>query len=73
MSRPNPILIKNLRKSYPKGTKLELVRMEDSQAPPIGTIGEVVYVDDLGTIHMNWENGSSLGLCFGTDLFIKVE
>lgn len=36
--------------------------MNDYEAPPKGTIGEVIYIDDMGTIHVNWENGSSLGL-----------
>ena len=37
--------------------------MNDSQAVPPGTRGTVNYVDDLGTIHMNWDNGRTLGIC----------
>ena len=34
-----------------------------------GTKGEVDFVDDIGTIHVSWETGSSLGLVVGTDEF----
>jgi len=51
------------------GKKIELVYMNDGQAPPIGTKGIVKKVDDMGTIHVNWENGSSLGLLPEVDKF----
>ena len=54
--------LKRLRDKYPVGTRVMLVRMNDVQAPPVGTTGTVNHVDDMGTIHVNWENGSSLGL-----------
>ena len=51
-----------------------LVKMYDLIAPvPEGTKGIVQYVDDIGTIHINWETGSSLGLVVGTDEFKIVE
>jgi len=62
--------IKELKKFYSPGTKVKLVKMDDVQAPPIGTIGEVESLDDIGTIHIKWENGSTLGAAFGED---KVE
>lgn len=34
-----------------------------------GTVGVVDFVDDIGTIHIKWENGSSLGLIKGVDEF----
>ena len=43
--------------------------MYDLQAPPAGTKGFIDFVDDIGTIHMKWENGSTLGLVVGTDEF----
>lgn len=57
----------NLKAKYKKGTKVELIRMDDIQAPPKGTKGVVVAVDDIGTIHVDWENGSSLGIVYGED------
>ena len=63
--RPETIL--RLRDGFPRGCRVELVRMDDPQAPPIGTLGTVIGVDDVGTIHVNWDNGSGLGVAFGED------
>ena len=60
-------LLEDLRERYPEGTRVELVRMEDPQAPPVGTKGTVTAVDDIGTIHVNWDTGSSLGIAYGED------
>lgn len=57
-----------LRKKYTIGTKVELVKMDDIQAPPVGTRGVVEYVDDIGTIYVEWENGSRLGVIYGEDI-----
>ena len=64
--------VERLRQQYPAGTVVKLVRMDDSQAPPPGTIGTVRYVDDIGTIHVSWETGSSLGVVYGMDKIEKV-
>ena len=64
--------IESLRESFPAGTRVELIRMEDPQAPPIGTLGTVKAVDDIGTIHVAWDNGSSLGVVLGVDDCRKV-
>ncbi len=62
--------IKYIREKYVAGTKIELVKMYDLLAPvPTGTLGIVQYVDDIGTVHVNWENGSTLGLSVGIDEF----
>ena len=61
--------IKRIKEQYPKGTEIELISMEDSQAVPLGTHGIVDFVDDMGTIQMTWDNGSSLGLVVGEDQF----
>lgn len=59
--------IERLKKLYPTGCRVELVRMDDTQAPPIGTKGTVVGVDDIGSILVNWDNGSSLNVVYGED------
>ena len=59
--------VEHLRKQYPKGTKIELLEMDDVQAPPIGTVGTVYGVDDLGSLLVRWENGSSLSVIDGVD------
>ena len=46
--------------------------MDDVQAPPIGTVGEVLGVDDTGSLIMRWRNGSSLNVVFGEDVVRKV-
>lgn len=62
------------RKMYPPGTRLELVSMADSYAPiPAGTKGTVDHVDDIGQIHMKWDNGWAVALCPDEDKFRKIE
>ena len=55
---PSRELVASLRKRYPAGTRIELVRMDDVQAPPVGTRGTVTWVDDIGSIMVAWDNGS---------------
>ena len=58
------------RRRYPKGTRIELIRMgEDPRPVPPGTRGTVVYVDDMGQVGMRWDNGQSLSLIPGEDSF----
>ena len=67
MKDVNKELLKDLRERYPQGTRVELIRMDDPQAPPVGTRGTVMAVDDIGTIHVKWDTGSSLGIAYGED------
>lgn len=62
-------LYEELRKKYPKGTNVELISMNDAQAPPAGTIGIIFGVDDGGNIIVNWNNGSTLSLIPEVDEF----
>lgn len=62
-------MIPKLRKVYPQGTRIVLDYMDDLQAPPAGTKGTVRHVDDMGTIHVKWDTGSSLGLIYLKDKF----
>lgn len=73
MQFPNRNIVEMLRKQYPVGTKVELVKMDDCQAPPIGTKGTVRGVDDTGSIMVRWDNGSSLNVVYGEDLCRKIE
>ena len=66
-------VLEELRKKYTAGTVVELIKMEDIQAPPVGIKGVVNYVDDIGTIHIKWENGSSLGVVYGVDICRVIE
>lgn len=60
--------IENLKKRYPKGTRVVLVQMDDVQAPPVWTKGTVIGVDDIGSIHVKWDNGSTLAVVYGEDM-----
>lgn len=66
-------ILEKLRKQYPPGTRVELIRMEDIQAPPTGTQGTVIGVDDIGSIMVSWDNGSSLSVVYGEDSYRKLE
>ena len=57
-----------LRRRYTPGTRVELVEMDDIQAPPTGTKGTVIGVDDIGSIMVAWDNGSGLSVAYGADL-----
>ena len=61
-----------LRERYPKGTRVELVKMDDAQAPPVGTKGTVRGVDDMGSIMVAWDNGCGLSVAYGADICRKV-
>ena len=69
MTFPSREQIALLRERYRKGTKVRLISMDDIQAPPPGTIGEISGVDDAGSVMVRWETGSSLSLIPGEDRF----
>ena len=64
---PSRASIENLRKQYPRDTRVELLEMDDIQAPPIGTCGTVKAVDDTGSLIVAWDNGSGLNVVYGAD------
>ena len=73
MQMPSKERIEALRKYYPRGTKVKLLAMDDPQAPPTGTMGEILGVDDAGQLLVRWERGSSLSLIPGVDSFRIAE
>lgn len=72
MRLPSKETLALLRSRYPKGARVELVRMDDPQAPPVGTKGTVLGVDDVGSILVAWDNGSGLNVAFGEDICRKI-
>ena len=72
MRFPNRQQVERVRKQYPAGTRVELVQMDDAQAPPIGTAGTVTGVDDTGSILVDWDNGSGLNVVYGEDIVRKI-
>ncbi|MDE6476039.1 MAG: DUF4314 domain-containing protein [Erysipelotrichaceae bacterium] len=64
-------MLKNL---YPSGSRIKCIKMNDPYHPILtGMKGTVDYIDDIGTIHMHWDNGQSLGLIPEEDLFKKID
>lgn len=73
MRFPSREIVEQVRKEYPVGTRVELVRMDDSQAPPIGTKGTVRGVDDTASIMVAWDNGCGLNVVYGEDVCRKLD
>lgn len=64
----SPGMLLYLKDKYPSGTRVRLVHMNDAYTKLIpGELGTVLGVDDLGTIHVSWDCGSSLGIAYGED------
>ena len=72
MRAMTPEILASLRERFPQGTRVELLRMDDPQAPPIGTKGTVRGVDDTGSIMVTWDSGGSLHVLYGVDECRKV-
>lgn len=72
MMFPSKEIVEAIRKNYPAGIRVELLEMDDVQAPPIGTMGTVIGVDDTGSLMMNWDNGSGLNVVYGMDRVKKL-
>ena len=64
-----PYQLEMLRKNYPVGARVELIHMDDPYNTKLvpGSKGTVQAVDDIGTIHVSWDCGSSLGVVYGED------
>ena len=73
MRFPSKDIVERIRRQYPAGCRVELLRMNDEQAPPIGTQGTVTGVDDTASILVNWDSGSGLNVVYGEDLCRRCE
>lgn len=63
----SPAALHTLRSQFTPGIRVELLQMEDIQAPPVGTKGTVIGVDDTGSLMVRWDNGSGLNVLYGID------
>ena len=61
--------LRRMREIYKPGIRVELEHMDDPYAPPVGTRGTVIGVDDAMNVHVSWDSGSSLSLIDGVDKF----
>lgn len=69
---PSREIVEQIRKQYTPGCRVKLIRMNDIQAPPIGSLGTVIGVDDIGSVMVEWDCGSSLNVVYGEDLCQKI-
>ena len=60
----------HIRQEYPSGSRVVLLKMNDPYNIKLfpGSQGTVLFVDDMGTIHVTWDCGSSLGIVYGEDI-----
>lgn len=72
MRFPSKEIVEQVCRQYPVGTRVELVEMDDFQAPPIGTKGTVEGVDDTVSLLVAWDNGSRLNVVYGEDEVRKI-
>ena len=70
---PSRSVVEYIRETYPKGTRVELIHMDDPYTRlKKGDQGTVSCVDDTGTVFVDWDNGSSLGVVYGVDHIRKL-
>ena len=74
MNRITPDELADLRSHCSKGSRVKLICMNDPYSDlEAGTLGTVMHVDDIGTIHVAWDCGSSLGVVFGEDSCTRID
>lgn len=67
-------VLNELRQEYPIGTRVKLIEMNDPyRKMEDRLLGTVKSIDDAGTIHVAWDNGSSLGVVYGVDVIKKLD
>ena len=66
---PTRSAVERVRARYKAGMRIELIEMDDPQAPPAGTCGTIIAVDDIGSLIVNWDNGCGLNAIPGKDRF----
>jgi hypothetical protein len=74
MNGIHPDLLKQMKEYYKPGTRVMLIRMSDPYTNlRQGDRGTVICVDDIGSVHVAWDRGSTLGVAFGEDECVKIE
>ena len=72
MRFPDKKTVETLRTQFPVGCRVVLDRMEDAQAPALGTQGTCRGVDDAGNVMVSWDTGGSLNVAYGADSCHRV-
>ena len=73
MGFPKKEIVEKIRREYPSGCEVVLDRMDDCQAPPVGTHGTVKSVDGTGSIEVAWHTGGSLRVIYGEDACHRID
>ena len=74
MNGIHPEMLKQLKQCYKPGSRVKLIQMRDPYTNlRQGDQGTVSFVDDIGSIHVNWDRGSALAVVFGEDQCVKIE
>jgi hypothetical protein len=69
----NAKIVELLKKRYPAGTRVRILKMEDPNPVPIGMLGTVEDVDDIGSLVVQWDNGRQLHVLHGIDEVEKID
>ena len=69
----NAKIVELLKRRYPAGTRVRLLKMEDPNPVPIGMLGTVEDVDDIGSLVVQWDNGRQLHVLHGIDEVEKID
>ncbi len=65
---PSKETVAAIRRMYPIGVRVELVKMNDPYTKLMpGSRGRIREIDDTGTIFVQWDNGEGLGIVYGED------
>ena len=74
MSFPSRDEVQRVREMYPVGCRVVVVvlgREPFSRLKP-GDCGMVTHVDDIGTVFVNWDCGSGLGMVYKVDHIRRI-
>lgn len=67
----NERIIDILKKRYPKGTRVKLIHINDTQSSPTGMEGTIIGIDCIGNIMVDWDDYSKLNVTYGEDKIIS--
>lgn len=68
----NAKILNRIKSTYPEGTRVRLIQMDDPYPVPVGTLGTVHDVDDIGSLIVTWDNGQRLNVLYGIDIVERV-
>lgn len=75
MRLPSKEEVRRVRERFPAGCRVELISMGPDPYSKLkkGDRGTVSSVDDIGTVFVNWDCGSGLGMVYDEDEIRRLE